>query len=1116
MKTLITITGLLVLLGKTKAKGDINEKKILQEFYQETGGASWNINTGWEEESEDICQWHGVVCEGQPVDEDETSRKLEDNSITIPHSNKGRVIELKLDSNNLIGRVPPSLWSLPNLRNLHLSYNKVDVSFAGDSDSLIEVKLRSTSTTSVVGITRFPNLLSLQMSGTPLGNVQFPKEILKLTELRQLHMNSCEMEGRIPDEIVKLTKLREFNIMDNEFIGSIPGGLESLKSLKILSLSRNHFGGILPEWLGELEDLEELYLEENQLTGELIAFDSQSSLRRLYLNDNELTENIPADFLISVTPPKKKGQVIRVNLDNNNLGDIVPASLNKLVDLPLKLSLSGNKFTSFASTTTCGNTKWQDNLVETYGCDAILCPVGRYSPLGRRTKSNNCQGCESGFFLGQKTCVDQDDKRALRSLYLETGGDHWHKNNGWLEDGVDVCDWFGITCYENDIQYSGRVKIIDLANNGLIGRVPESIYAMNALTKINLSWNRIVFQFSSLSKSTSLHILNIGHTDTTSFEGIEEGNSFFKYFMADHLGLDGTIPKEILGNTHLRVLSLANCGITGTIGTEIGALKDLEELYLWGNNLRGSIPDEVAELKNLEILTLAKNQFTGTLPERLEELMKLKAFAVTDQITKGGGLTGDLLPFQYNPHLKDVFLGKNKFEGTIPLTMLNSVDIAESIVLDLSFNLLTGTLPGTFQKFDQMDIFVQDNMISRVDQALCKKRDWMYGGVGEWGCEAILCPAQTYNDLGRVAFDTMTCHDCEENQHIGQTQCGKKTPVLTEKQILESLYDNCNGKYWLHQENWMNTGRHYCEWSGISCDDAKSIVAIVLGSNGLSGSLPTEVYSLPNLKRLFLFDNEVAISFDGIENAKNLESMVLDSTIVSSIVGIGNARSLTELNLRSIKLTGTLPSELSNLNNLEKLTLSNNNLNGPLPAWLSKLNKLTTLMLENNQISGKLMAFQYYEHITLLSLSNNKLSGPIPTQFLKKAYKDDKVFVDLSGNMLTGTLPRELSHMNRLSIILKDNKISEIDAELCKMNGWNDYDVQQHGCDGILCPKGTFADRKGRASGSATECVDCSKTNYMGSSKCASYSRVRSGAKQISMKYVMIFTLSFFFPIAVL
>jgi Leucine-rich repeat (LRR) protein len=173
---------------------------------------------------------------------------------------------------------------------------------------------------------------------------------------------------------------------------------------------------------------------------------------------------------------------------------------------------------------------------------------------------------------------------------------------------------------------------------------------------------------------------------------------------------------------------------------------------------------------------------------------------------------------------------------------------------------------------------------------------------------------------------------------------------------------------------------NFCEWYGIACDDAKSVVSIVLGSNNMKGSIPKEIFSLPNLQRLSIFSNPIDFSFDGIETAVNLKSLISDDESGSlSVEGVGKARSLTELNIRANGLVvGTLPEEIADLNNLRSLVVSDNKFTGTLPAWLTKLNKLTNLMLDNNQFTGTLIPFETYPDISLMSLSKNKLTGTIP------------------------------------------------------------------------------------------------------------------------------------------
>jgi Leucine-rich repeat (LRR) protein len=78
------------------------------------------------------------------------------------------------------------------------------------------------------------------------------------------------------------------------------------------------------------------------------------------------------------------------------------------------------------------------------------------------------------------------DRMALESLYSTTGGDtDWSDNTNWLVD-ADVDNWTGVTT-----SALGRVTELNLANNNLIGTVPEDLSAMRLLKNIDLSGNQL-------------------------------------------------------------------------------------------------------------------------------------------------------------------------------------------------------------------------------------------------------------------------------------------------------------------------------------------------------------------------------------------------------------------------------------------------------------------------------------------------------------------------------------------------------------------------------------------------------------------------------------------------
>jgi hypothetical protein len=104
---------------------------------------------------------------------------------------------------------------------------------------------------------------------------------------------------------------------------------------------------------------------------------------------------------------------------------------------------------------------------------------------------------------------------------------------------------------------------------------------------------------------------------------------------------------------------------------------------------------------------------------------------------------------------------------------------------------------------------------------------------------------------------------------------------------------------------------------------------------------------------------------------------------------------------------------------------------------------------------------------------------------MKNSFVEEKIFIDFTDNRLTGTVPSDLKRLDRLQIQLQDNQITGLSEDLCKMNGWMDDDVEMYGCDGIMCPAGTY-NAAGRQNADQGECTFCKVAKYMGQTKCSS------------------------------
>ena len=87
--------------------------------------------------------------------------------------------------------------------------------------------------------------------------------------------------------------------------------------------------------------------------------------------------------------------------------------------------------------------------------------------------------------------------------------------------------------------------------------------------------------------------------------------------------------------------------------------------------------------------------------------------------------------------------------------------------------------------------------------------------------------------------------------------------------------------------------------------------AVSLNHNNFTGSIPTELGNLTNLRYLYLNDNNLSGSIP---------------------TELGNLAKLWELSLRNNRLSGSIPSELKGMDALYGIWLQNNQLTGQIPA----------------------------------------------------------------------------------------------------------------------------------------------------------------------------------------
>ncbi|PKL79629.1 MAG: hypothetical protein CVV25_07105 [Ignavibacteriae bacterium HGW-Ignavibacteriae-4] len=311
-------------------------------LYNSTEGDNWIKNTNWLSDSS-ISTWYGVHLDG----------------------NK-RVNEIKLDGNNLVGKIPKEIDKLTKLEGLYLGRNSLsgDITFELKTlSSLKYIKLDQNyfSGTIPIWLDQMVDLRYINFEFNKL-NGNIPSELGSLNKIETIRLKGNQLTGSIPKELGNLQKLQYLDLSYNRLIGSIPKEFGNLNHLGILNLDENDLIGEIPKEICDLPYLLGLYLLDNELTGTIpTEIGNLKSLIHLQLSENELSGNIPIEL-------GNLKDLEYLNLGYNQLSGTIPVELGKLTKLS-ELILSINRLSGIIPDE-LGNLKlletlyFRDNLLE--------------------------------------------------------------------------------------------------------------------------------------------------------------------------------------------------------------------------------------------------------------------------------------------------------------------------------------------------------------------------------------------------------------------------------------------------------------------------------------------------------------------------------------------------------------------------------------------------------------------------------------------------------------------------------------------------------------------------------------------------------------------------------
>ncbi|CAN1306003.1 Probable LRR receptor-like serine/threonine-protein kinase At3g47570 [Linum perenne] len=464
-------------------------------------------------------------------------------------------------------------------------------------------------------------------------------------------------------------------------------------------------------------------------------------------------------------------------------------------------------------------------------------------------------------------------------------------------------------------------------------------------------------------------------------------------------------------------------------GDPLGALSswnDSVHFCEWG--LYGSISPHVGNLSFLKFLCLYNNNFIGEIPPEISHLHRLQRLS----------------------------LHNNLLDGEIPSNISRCFNL---IIFDVCHNKLVGRLPWKFSQLNKLQYLnVRSNNLSgSIPLAFGNLSSLLEFDGGE-----NQLSERVPNTLGRLK--SLTGLYLNFNNLSGSVP-----PSLSNASNLVQL-GLCSNNFRGIMPSMASSNK--LKWFGIafnslgsgkpndlsflsSLTNATNLISLDFGMNNFGGSLPEHLGNLStSLKRLSFHTNKISGNIpSGIQYLANLAEFWaygndLSGTILSSI---GKLKSLEKLHLYNNKLSGYIPSTIGNLTKLIELSMSNNYLYGEIPASIQNCQKILKIELAHNNLSGviPLQVFSLTSLSIFLDLSSNRFTGTIPTEV---GNMKNLGFLDLSHNMLSDSIPSSLGSCISLEgLYMQGNHLQGIiPSSLSSLRGIQELDLSANKLSGQI------------------------------------------------------------------